>query len=175
MTPQPPQSMTSAIRTPAMGLAIRLCVQLQQQAKRHGAMPELAAEEDFAIRMLFEELGRHLADGDDALVAAKIPFHRGGTFGIDNLELVLDPEPTDLAARRNAGLPIFQVGDLVHIADHDCNRRIAEVFWNSEESDWNYGMDWLMDPAGNIDFDAQQCFSGGEILALRQTNPLPIS
>lgn len=165
--------MTSAIRTPAMGLAIRLCVQLQQQAKRHGAMPELSTEEDFAIRMLFEELGRHLADGEDALVATKIPFHRGGSFALDNLELVFDPEPTDLAARRNAGLPIFQVGELVRIEGHDCNRRIAEVFWNPEESDWNYEMDWLMDAAGNIDFDVQQCYGGDEILALCHAEPLP--
>jgi hypothetical protein len=149
-----PQSMAETIRTPAMGLAIRLCVQLQQQARRHNAMPELSAEEDLAIRLLFQELGQCLADGDNAIVSPRLPFHLGGTFTADNLEIVLDPEPVELVSRRNAHRPAFHPGAPVSFSiDGDgeaLTHRVVAMDWDSATGEWLYQISDGYDRDGNL-------------------------
>lgn len=154
MAASPPQSMAESIRTPAMGLAVRLCVQLQQQAKRHGAIVELSAEDDLAIRFLFEELGTLLADGEEAVVVPRLPFHLGGVFHPDNLELVDGPDPADLAARHRAHRPALRPGAPVSFSvdgsGEALTHRVVAVDWDPATSEWLYQISDGYDRNGNL-------------------------
>lgn len=144
--------MPETICSPGMGLAIRYCVQLQHQARRHNAMPELSAEEDFAIRLLFQELGQCLADGEDAVIAPRLPFHLGGTFTADNLEIVLDPDPAELSARHRAHRPALQPGAVVSLSTDGeaLTHRVVAVDWDSATREWLYQVSDGYDSNGNL-------------------------
>ena len=145
-------AMPEAIEIPAMGLAIRLCVQLQQQARRHNAMPELSVEENFAIRLLFKDLGQCLADGEDAVVAPRLPFHLGGTFCAANLEILVDPDPTDLSVKHNAPRPAFLPGAMVSLSTNGeaLTHKVVAMDWDLEEDEWLYQLGEGHDAIGNM-------------------------
>jgi hypothetical protein len=144
--------MPETICTPGMGLAVRFCVQLQQQARRYDAMPELTPEEDFATRLLFRQLGQLLADGERVVVTPRLPFHLGGTFHPDNLEIVEDPEPAELSARHRAHRPALQPGTVVSLSadGEDQTHRVVAMDWDSAAGEWLYQISDGYDPNGNL-------------------------
>ena len=167
---------TDLLGTVAKGAAIRIHGQMYQQALRHGAIVDLTADDEFEIQQTFIALGMVLAAEEPAVVLPITPFDQGGKFHPSNLELIEEPDPVDLKARRDAGPPLFQVGNLVRVTDftgQDSHRCIAEIRWNPEDGDWCYGMSLLVDEFGNVDYEAQTYFSSAEILAVLHPDSLP--
>jgi hypothetical protein len=153
MIPIPiPFSMAPSIATPSMALARRQCVQLRRQAQRHDALVEITPDQEVEIRLLFEELGAVLAGGDNAAAVPRVPFHLGGTFHPDNLELVVEPEPADLAAKRTAHPPALQPSATVSLAldGETLNHQVLGVDWDPDGSEWVLQVGEGYDGNGNL-------------------------
>lgn len=135
-----------------MALARRQCVQLRHQAQRHDALVALTPNQEVEVRLLFEELGTVLAGGDNAAVAPRAPFHLGGTFHPDNLELVVEPKPADLAATRRAHAPALQPGATVSLAldGEPLTHEVLGVDWDPDGSEWVLQVGEGYDHNGNL-------------------------
>ena len=151
--------MPEMLSTPGMGLAVRSCVDLRQIARINGATVPLTKEEDFAVRMIYRELGELLADDTYAVVLPRIPFELGGVFHSENLELLIDPDKTQLTSRFKAPAPAFKKGDLLLIPSDDgeeLRHAVSGADWIPEEECWLYSLGPGFDSKGNL--QATDCY-----------------
>lgn len=145
--------MSETLSTSEMELAVQSCADLQQIAKKNGAAVPLTEEEDFAVRMIYQELDELLSEGTRAAVLPRVPFEVGGVFHPENLELLVEPTKSQLTARFEAPAPTYKKGDALLITSlegEELTHTVVGADWISEEEVWLYSLGPGYDSAGNL-------------------------
>jgi len=138
---------------PWMLFAVQSCLELQLIARRDRASVPLTEEEDFAVRMIYRALAEILADGTRAAVIPRVPFELGGVFHPENLELLINPNLTQMTSRFKAPAPAFKKGDSLLIPSDDgqeLKHTVCCADWIPEEKCWLYSLGPGYDSKGNL-------------------------